>query len=353
MPSPHDQGPAARPQGRDDGGSLSLEVIGELEVSNTLAHLEARLESLELDLARSAGAREEESRRVSSEIQLMRARLQDGLGAITETAEELRQAWVSLDKRLADRIETRLAEHEARLAEERGERAGAAEVARHLLEESEARIRGEIEAIRAADLDRAAALGERIDRVEARLDAAAAQLRDAVAEAGARLERATGERADLEGRIGEALAAARLEAGRVRDEVLAAFSEERARAEERARELERRLESLGASVESLVGHVQDLEARRSAERASSDAAIQSVASEVTALQGRVRNTLERGGGPREPRLAAVEADVEELRRSLLRLVEAMSGAAVASRRLSDLELRVADMSTRLARERQS
>src|ERR1041384_6976910 len=82
--------------------SPSLEVLEELEIANALANLEMRLDSLEIDLARQAGTRDDDARRIAGEMAVMRARVEDALTAVTATAEELREMVRSAEKRVAE-----------------------------------------------------------------------------------------------------------------------------------------------------------------------------------------------------------------------------------------------------------
>jgi phage shock protein A len=75
-----------------------------LEIQNALTNLEARLDSLEIDLARATGSREDDARRVSGEMAVMKARVEDALIAFSATAEDLRDMARGLDKRMSDVI---------------------------------------------------------------------------------------------------------------------------------------------------------------------------------------------------------------------------------------------------------
>src|SRR5438552_2146120 len=70
--------------------SPALEVLETLEIQNALTNLEARLDSLEIDLARATGSREDDARRVAGEMAVMKARVEDALTAFAATADDLR-----------------------------------------------------------------------------------------------------------------------------------------------------------------------------------------------------------------------------------------------------------------------
>lgn len=80
--------------------SPSLEVLEALELQNAVSHIEARLDSLEIDLARQTGIREDEARRLNGEMAVMKARVEDALNAFSGTAQELQDMARSLEKRL-------------------------------------------------------------------------------------------------------------------------------------------------------------------------------------------------------------------------------------------------------------
>ena len=82
--------------------SPALEVLETLEIQNALTNLEARLDSLEIDLARATGSREDDARRVAGEMAVMKARVEDALTAFASTADDLREMARGLDKRMSD-----------------------------------------------------------------------------------------------------------------------------------------------------------------------------------------------------------------------------------------------------------
>lgn len=83
--------------------SPSLGILEELDLHNTVTSIEARLDSMEIDLARHAGSREDDARRMAGEMAVMKARVEDALTAFAATAEELRDAAKDLDKKVAQR----------------------------------------------------------------------------------------------------------------------------------------------------------------------------------------------------------------------------------------------------------
>ena len=84
--------------------SPALEVLETLEIENALTNLEARLDSLEIDLARATGSREDDARRVAGEMAVMKARVEDALTAFAATADQIKQTVGSIEKRLTDLV---------------------------------------------------------------------------------------------------------------------------------------------------------------------------------------------------------------------------------------------------------
>ena len=84
--------------------SPALEVLETLEIENALTNLEARLDSLEIDLARATGSREDDARRVAGEMAVMKARVEDALTAFAATADQIKQTVGSIEKRLNDLV---------------------------------------------------------------------------------------------------------------------------------------------------------------------------------------------------------------------------------------------------------
>jgi methyl-accepting chemotaxis protein len=84
--------------------SPSMEVLQTLELQNTLSGLEARLDSMEIDVARMTGSREDDARRAAGEMAVMKARVEDALSAFSGTAGEIQELLRSLEKRLDQSI---------------------------------------------------------------------------------------------------------------------------------------------------------------------------------------------------------------------------------------------------------
>ena len=108
MPSPRGStrrpAKAAAPPATPPYASPALEVLETLEIENALTSIEARLDSLEIDLARATGSREDDARRIAGEMAVMRARVEDALIAFAGTADQIRQTVSSVEKRLSDLV---------------------------------------------------------------------------------------------------------------------------------------------------------------------------------------------------------------------------------------------------------
>src|SRR5436190_24092072 len=108
MPSPRNSSRGGTKTAVRPYASPSLEVIGQLEVANSLSGLEARLDSIEIDIARVSSAREADARQATGEMDVMKARVEDALNAVTETAQDLRDAWATIDSKIAELIDGRV-----------------------------------------------------------------------------------------------------------------------------------------------------------------------------------------------------------------------------------------------------
>jgi hypothetical protein len=303
-----------------------MEVLGELEISSTVAHLESRLDSLEIDIARVAGAREEDSRRTTGEMAVMKARVEDALSAVTGTAQDLRDAWLALDRRIGELVQTRFTDLDRTVERTRGELAAGIEGARLAAAEAEARLRGEIEGLSANDLARVGRVADLVSAVQSKLEGLAAS---------------------VEGQIAEALAGARFDGDQAAEQLRKELAQTREDLALREQSLVDRLRSLAAVDEGLHTKVAAVEARRAGERAATDVSTQGVSDRVEALETRLRDALDALAQDR--RLDALAGQVAEVRDGVLKVAERIGGAAFLTRRLADLEVRVAELAARVGR----
>jgi ABC-type transporter Mla subunit MlaD len=146
-----------------------------LDIHYTLTSIEERLDSMEIDLARQQGSRDDDARRLSSEMAVMKARVEDALDAFARTAEELREMAKAFDKRLAKKadpaggaIATLRREVEAKIE---GVTAGIGDVLESLAGDLGARIEGIAQTLEGFQkgLDQTAAAIEGLSSVPRRL----------------------------------------------------------------------------------------------------------------------------------------------------------------------------------------
>lgn len=72
--------------------SRAIEVLESLRLHDSVSSIEERVGGLELDVTRLASARDEDVRRVASEMAVMRARVDDAVGAVHDTEVTMRAA---------------------------------------------------------------------------------------------------------------------------------------------------------------------------------------------------------------------------------------------------------------------
>jgi hypothetical protein len=182
-----------RPQVRHRDPDDVHEILIDLATEGEMARLDARLEELTQDVDRLVAEVERADSTRRGELDVMRARIEDGLTHIRETTDEQREVWRRFDERLM-RIVIEHRNDLARLAqtvlEEVAEtRDGGAAV----VEELELRIQGDVEAVRAElneGLDRAS---KRVEELRRELDSRLVEMRAEQRVVIARLEESLGE----------------------------------------------------------------------------------------------------------------------------------------------------------------
>jgi hypothetical protein len=123
------------------------EALGEINEGESAAHLGMRIDSLERQVERLLARREETDRTVQSEIEVMRARIEEAMEAVGSTSEELRSATVASEKRLLNllsRVEERSADAVESLS---GELASEVTNAVAKVEKTESRLKGQTRAL--------------------------------------------------------------------------------------------------------------------------------------------------------------------------------------------------------------
>jgi len=315
--------------------SPSLEVLGELEVANSLSALEARLDSIELDIARVVTTREEDSRRISGEMQVMRARVEDALTAVTDTAQDLREAWVGIDMRIAELIDSRFDGQQTAVDAIRAQLAQGLEATRLAVEAAEARLHGEVEALSGTSIEQVRAISDLVEQVRSRADEVVAEVESRVGEALA------GTRVD-NGSIGEELGAV---ASQLRDEMA---GREKAN-EERLSVMAERVGAIASSFDTLMGKVAVDEARLAGGRAGTDGSVAVLTQQIRALENRVAGLAETVASTATERVEAMQGQVTEVREAILRVAERVGSTAFLTRRVADLEVRLAELNAKLDR----
>lgn len=315
--------------------SPSLEVLGELEVANSLSALEARLDSIELDIARVVTTREEDSRRISGEMQVMRARVEDALTAVTDTAQDLREAWVGIDTRIAELIDSRFDGQQTSVDAIRAQLAQGLEATRLAVEAAEARLHGEVEALSGTSVEQVRAISDLVEQARSRADEVVAEVESRVGEALA------GTRVD-NGSLGEELGVV---ASQLRDELA---GREKA-VEERISAMAERVGSIASSFDTLMGKVAVDEARLAGGRAGTDGSVAVLTQQIRALENRVAGLAETVASTATERVEAMQGQVTEVREAILRVAERVGSTAFLTRRVADLEVRLAELNAKLDR----
>jgi hypothetical protein len=315
--------------------SPSLEVLGELEVSNSLSALEARLDSIELDIARVVTTREEDSRRISGEMQVMRARVEDALTAVTDTAQELRDAWVGIDGRIAELIDSRFDGQQTSVDGLRAQVAQGLEATRMAVEAAEARLHGEVEALSGTSVEQVRAISDLVEQARSRVDAVVTE---------------------VEGRVGEALAGSRTDDGAVGEEIGAVAAELRDELagrekafEERLNAMAERVGSIASSFDTMMSKVAVDEARLAGGRAGTDGSVAVLTQQIRALENRVAGLAETVASTATEKVQAMQGQVTEVREAILRVAERVGSTAFLTRRVADLEVRLAELNAKLDR----
>jgi hypothetical protein len=336
MPSPRNtsRGGATKTAERPYS-SPSLEVLGELEVANSLSALEARLDSIELDIARVVTTREEDSRRISGEMQVMRARVEDALTAVTDTAQDLREAWVGIDTRIAELIDSRFDGQQTSVDAIRAQLAQGLEATRMAVEAAEARLHGEVEALSGTSVEQVRAISDLVEQARSRADEVVAEVERRVGEtlAGTRVDN---------GSFGEELGVV---ASQLRDEMA---GREKAY-EERISAMAERVGSIASSFDTLMGKVAVDEARLAGGRAGTDGSVAVLTQQIRALENRVAGLAETVASTATERVEAMQGQVTEVREAILRVAERVGSTAFLTRRVADLEVRLAELNAKLDR----
>jgi chromosome segregation ATPase len=137
-------------------------ALEEINEGEALAHIDTRLTFIERQVERLGSRRDEVDRSVQGELGIMRTRIEEALTAVGATAEETKDSWVSLEKRLTALIAQVERRSTGVVEAIRREVVTKVETASTRLEKYEARLRGEMKTFEEESEERARSLGESI-----------------------------------------------------------------------------------------------------------------------------------------------------------------------------------------------
>ncbi len=284
------------------------EILSEIQSVTAVAQLESRVDSIEHDIARIATAHEEDSGRLSSELAIMKARIEDALGAVAATVAELRATGTRAEapselQAMAPAVDEDALRASIRLGLEEAVDAARTEVAARLKQ-----IRSEVETtVSTARSEFQSSFTGLLQGFETGLQSAREQ---AMAEIGKVREKLEPE-----------LKAAREEFS---DEV-ATLRRDLVASEET---FSGALRAFAMRLEGLQAQIAETGARQAAERASGNAGVQGVAQRIDGIEERMTEGLAR------------------LSEGILRVAENVGSAATLQRRIAALESIVAELQSK-------
>lgn len=335
MPSPRSSSRGGTKTAVRPYSSPSLEVIGQLEVANSLSDLAARLDSIEVDISRISAARTEDARHVSGEMEVMKARVEDALNAVTETAQDLRDSWATLDNTIAELVDVRIGEQTNVIDTLRGQLSSGVEATRMAIEAAEARLHGEVEALSGTSSEQVRSVSELVEQARARIDEIVA---------------------GVEGRVVEVMAGSKLSAGALGEEIQAMSTDLRDEIAMREKAFEERLGAIGdrvggiaTSFDTLLSKLAGTEARIAGGRAGTDGSVAVLTQQMRALEKRVADLAESVASATTEKMQAMSGQVTEVREAILRVAERVGSTAFLTRRVADLEVRLAEVNAKVDR----
>jgi predicted nucleic acid-binding Zn-ribbon protein len=335
MPSPRSSSRGGTKTAVRQYSSPSLEVIGQLEVANTLSDLAGRLDSLELDISRITAARSEDARHVTGEMEVMKARVEDALNAVTETAQDLRDAWATLDRKIEELVDTRVGDQTNVIESLRGQLTSGVEATRMAIEAAEARLHGEVEALSGTSMEQVRSVGELVEQARSRIDEIVA---------------------GVEGRVVEVMAGSKLSAGALGEEIQSMSDDLREEIvmrdkafEERIGEIGDRVGGIASSFDTLLSKLAGTEARIAGGQAGTDGSVAVLTQQMRALEKRVVELSETVASATTEKMQAMSGQVTEVREAILRVAERVGSTAFLTRRVADLEVRLAEVNAKVDR----
>ncbi|HVF12680.1 MAG TPA: hypothetical protein VNA87_06305 [Actinomycetota bacterium] len=132
---------------QEDSVMNLAQALDEINEGEALAHVDTRLSFIERQVERLTARRDEADRGFQGELAIMRARIEDTLEAVGSTAEEQRDSWISLEKRVSGLVADQDSRSTEVLDSLRADLVALVQEATKKLEKTEARVRGEAKAL--------------------------------------------------------------------------------------------------------------------------------------------------------------------------------------------------------------
>lgn len=289
---------------QEDSVMNLAQALDEINEGEALAHLDTRLSFIERQVERLTARRDEADRGFQGELAIMRARIEDTLEAVGSTAEEQRDSWISLEKRVSALV----ADQDSRSTEVfdslRADLVALVQEATKKLEKTEARVRGEAKALEGN-------LEERVRSVLEGLGDNRNLVEESLAELDTRLKEAaeTQEARSLEiseaalAKVAEAEAEVVAASSRLSDQAKALDSQVADRVEQLSRDLQSKIETLAGSLGSLratnselkaqiEGYASTLQEQLDSERRETDARISESQADLRLETHQLNNRLD-------------------------------------------------------------
>jgi predicted nucleic acid-binding Zn-ribbon protein len=266
---------------------------------------------------------------------VMRARVEDALNAVTETAQDLRDAWVTIDQKITDLVDGRVGDQQRSLEALRAQLTSGLEATRMAIEAAEARLHGEVEALSGTNIEQVRGISDLVEQARVRIDEAVA---------------------GVEGRVSEVVAGTSGPTVSFDEEIATIQSQLRDELitreklfEERIAEVAESVSGVASSFDMLMSKLAGTEARAAGGRAGTDASVAVLTQQVRSLEARIGDLAETVATSTTEKMNAMSGQVTEVREAILRVAERVGSTAFLTRRVADLEVRLAEMNAKLDR----
>lgn len=227
---------------QEDSVMNLAQALDEINEGEALAHLDTRLSFIERQVERLTARRDEADRGFQGELAIMRARIEDTLEAVGSTAEDQRDSWISLEKRVSGLVAGQDSRSTEVFDSLRADLVALVQGATKKLEKTEARVRGEAKALEGN-------LEERVRSVLEGLGDNRNLVEESLAELDVRLEEAAEAQEARAAQLSEAALEKVAEAHKEVDFAAARLSEQ---AEQLDARVEVRFTQLGQDLESKI-----------------------------------------------------------------------------------------------------